>query len=187
MSLTPLDAKPALVLIDLQKGHRRGGMVSPIDEVIGRAAQLAAGFRRRQLPVVLVNVAGQAPGRTDTSPSGAPAFAPPPGYIDFVEELGAQADDHRITKQTWGAFHGTPLDDLLRGLGVTQVVLAGVATSLGVESTARSAYEHGYNVVLATDAMTDRDPDMHANSVSRIFPRLGETATTNEILDLLKD
>ena len=73
-----------------------------------------------------------------------------------------------------------PLDGLLRELGVTQVVISGIATSLGVESTARSAHEHGYHVVLATDAMTDRDPAAHANSVDRVFPRLGETATTIE-------
>jgi len=68
---------------------------------------------------------------------------------------------------------------------VTQVVLAGVATTSGVESTARSAYDYGYHVVLVIDAMTDTDPDAHANSVERIFPKLGETTTTAEILDML--
>jgi nicotinamidase-related amidase len=92
----------------------------------------------------------------------------------------------RVTKMTWGAFHETPLDASLRDLRVTQIVLAGIATSAGVESTARSAHEHGYNVVLATDAMTDRDPVAHSNSIERIFPRLGETATTSEILDMLE-
>jgi nicotinamidase-related amidase len=85
-----------------------------------------------------------------------------------------------------GAFHGTTLDAHLRDLGVTQVVVTGVATTVGVEGTARAAHEHGYHVVLATDAMTDRDADAHHNSVTRIFPRLGETATTAEILDMLE-
>jgi hypothetical protein len=84
-----------------------------------------------------------------------------------------------------GAFHDTSLDAYPQEHGVTQVVLAGIATSVGVESTARSAYEHGYHVVLATDAMTDRDPDAHQNSIERIFPKLGETASTAQILDLL--
>ncbi len=97
---------------------------------------------------------------------------------------GAQPDDHLVTKLRWGAFHDTSLDGHLQELGVTQVVLAGIATSIGVESTARSAHEHGYHVVLATDAMTDRDPAAHDNSVERIFPKLGETATAAEILDL---
>lgn len=68
---------------------------------------------------------------------------------------------------------------------MTQVVLAGIATSIGVESTARAAHEHGYNVVLVTDAMTDRDPDAHEHSIGKIFPRLGETATTSEVLTML--
>ena len=92
-----------------------------------------------------------------------------------------------MTKRTWGAFHGTTLDEQLRARGVTQVVVTGVSTSAGVESTARSAHEHGYHVVLATDAMTDTSGDAHANSVERIFPRLGETGTTDEILEVLDE
>lgn len=90
-----------------------------------------------------------------------------------------------MTKQRRSAFHDTGLDVHLRGLGVTQVVLTGISTTSGVESTARSAYDHGYYVVLSTDAMTDIDPDAHANSIERIFPKLGETATTAEILEML--
>ncbi len=71
--------------------------------------------------------------------------------------------------------------------GVTQVVLTGVATSIGVESTARSAYDLGYNVTLVVDAMTDRDADAHRHSVEKIFPRLGETAKTDDVLKLLKE
>ena len=71
--------------------------------------------------------------------------------------------------------------------GVTQVVLTGVATSAGVESTARSAYDLGYNVTLVVDAMTDRDADAHRHSVEKIFPRLGETATTDDVLKLLRE
>ncbi len=80
----------------------------------------------------------------------------------------------------------TGLDEILKALGITQVVIAGVATSIGVESTARQAYEHGYNVVLAVDAMTDLAMDTHLNSIGRIFPRLGETGTAQAILDLLE-
>ncbi len=68
---------------------------------------------------------------------------------------------------------------------MTQVVLCGIATSAGVESTARQAHELGYHVTLAVDAMTDRSPEAHANSVARIFPRLGETGTAAEIIALL--
>jgi nicotinamidase-related amidase len=183
MALTTLDSKPALVVIDLQKGILAFPAVHPVDEIVQRAASLAAAFRRHRLPVVLVNASGGAPERTDVS---RPVVTASPDWADLVEELDAQPDDHLITKQRWGAFHDTPLDARLRDLGVTQIVLAGVATSLGVESTARSAHEHGYHVVLATDAMTDREAAAHDNSIERIFPRLGETATTTEILEMLE-
>ena len=83
-----------------------------------------------------------------------------------------------MTKRTWGAFTNTGLREYLEKLGVTQAVIAGISTSAGVESTARFAHELGFNVSLAVDAMTDTSLDAHTNSVTRIFPRLGETGTT---------
>ena len=130
----------------------------------------------------VVLVTGGASGRTERSHSleGLPA-----DWADLVPELNAQASDLRVTKRTWGAFTNTDLEARLKALGVTQLVLAGVATSIGVESTARHAYELGFNVTLALDAMTDMSLEAHDNSVARIFPRLGETGSTREIVDLL--
>jgi nicotinamidase-related amidase len=104
----------------------------------------------------------------------------------LVPELGQRSDDHIVTKHRIGAFIGTDLDDYLRRRGVTQVVLTGIATSAGVESTARSAYDLGYNVVLVHDAMTDRDADVHRVFVEKIFPRIGETDTTDNTLKTLR-
>ncbi len=183
MALTTLDPRPALIVIDLQKGIVDAPTAHPAEEIVERSASLADAFRRRSLPVVLVNVTGGAPGRTDrTRPPGTISS---PDWADLVDELDVQPDDHLVTKQRRSAFHDTGLDAHLRGLGVTQVVLTGISTTSGVESTARSAYDHGYHVVLATDAMTDTDRDAHANSIERIFPKLGETTTTAEILDML--
>jgi nicotinamidase-related amidase len=183
MTLTTMDPRTALIVIDLQKGIVAAPTVHPIGEIVQRSATLAAAFRRHGLPVVLVNVTGGAPGRTENN---RPRPTPPPDWADLVAELDAQPTDHLVTKERWGAFHETSLDSYLREQGVTQVVLTGVATSIGVESSARSAYEHGYHVTLATDAMTDVDAEAHRNSVERIFPRLGETGTTAEILELLE-
>ena len=182
MPLTKLDAAAALVVIDLQKGIAGLATVHPIPEIIGRAARLARAFRKQGLPVVLVNVSGGAPGRTDAGKPKPPFAA---DWTELVPELGQQPGDHLVTKQRWGAFLGTALDDYLRRRGVTQVVLAGVATSAGVESTARSAYDLGYHVALVVDAMTDRDADAHRHSVEKIFPRLGETDTTDNVLKML--
>jgi nicotinamidase-related amidase len=174
-----LDPITALVVIDLQKGIVGMPTAHPMAEIIQRSAQLARAFRRRGLPVVLVNVSGRAPGRTD---AGNPQYSLPPDWTDLVPELDRHATDHLVTKQRWGAFLGTDLDDYLRQRGATQVVITGVATSAGVESTARSAYDLGYHVALVVDAMTDRDPDMHRHCVEKIFPRISETTTTEEVL-----
>jgi nicotinamidase-related amidase len=184
MPLKKLDSVAALIVIDLQKLITGIPTVHPTGEIIGRAAQLARAFRERGLPVVLVNVTGAPPGRTDAGPRN---FSFPPDWTEFVPELEQHPDDHTVSKQRWGAFIGTGLDDFLRQRGVTQVFLTGISTSAGVESTARSAYDYGYNVVLVVDAMTDRDADVHRHSVEKIFPRLGETATTDDVLKLVRD
>jgi nicotinamidase-related amidase len=182
MAITPLDANTALVIIDLQKGLASYPTVHPLDDVARRAKELAAAFRRHHLPVVLVNADGVAPGRTQSPTS---AKERPANWLEFMEALDRQPHDHVITKRTWGAFTNTGLERHLKDRGVTQIVLAGVATSIGVESTARQAHELGFHVALAVDAMTDLSLDAHDNSVTRIFPRLGENATTHEILELL--
>ena len=156
----------------------------PIGEIVGRTAQLARAFRERSLPVVLVNVSDVAPGRTDAAKFNLASF--PADWTELIPELQQQASDHIVTKKRVGAFIGTGLDDYLRQRGVTQVFLTGVATTAGVESTARSAYDHGYNVVLVSDAMTDRDVDTHRHSVEKIFPRIGETDTTENVLKFLR-
>lgn len=183
MTLTTLDPRTALVIIDLQKGLAGYPTVHPFAAIVANAAALAAGFRGRALPVVLVTAAGSAPGRTEQRRrTGALA----PDAHDLLPELGQQAQDIVVTKTTWGAFASTDLAARLKALEVTQIVLAGVATSIGVESTARFAHELGFNVTFAVDAMTDMNPDAHANSIARIFPRLGETGTTQDVLDLLE-
>ncbi|HEY1657391.1 MAG TPA: isochorismatase family protein [Candidatus Sulfotelmatobacter sp.] len=184
MPLTKLDAVPALIVIDLQKGIIALPTVHPIGEIISRVAQLARAFRERNLPVVLVNVRGVAPGRTEIE---RPNLSRPDDWSDLVAELEKHSGDYLVTKETWGAFLGTTMDDYLRRRGVTQVFLVGVSTSVGVESTARSAYDLGYNVVMVVDAMTDRNMDAHRHSVEKIFPRLSETATTEDVLKFLKD
>ncbi|MFG1706243.1 hydrolase [Nonomuraea sp. M3C6] len=189
MSVTTLDPTTALVVIDLQNGVLGiPGAPYGTSDVLARTVELAESFRAHDLPVVLVRVSfaadgsdnvpgrSQAPGRRGT---------PSDGWDLIADDLAGHPRDIVVTKRNWGAFYGTDLDLHLRRRGVTQIVLTGVATSIGVESTARAAHEHGYHLTLATDAMTDRDAEAHRHSVEKIFPRLGETGTTAEILDLL--
>jgi len=182
MALTSLDPNTALIIVDLQKGIVGSPFIHPIDGIVDRSRVLLDAFRERGLPVVLVNVAGVAPGRTER-PRHSESF--PAGWTDFIPELDQQPGDIVVTKRTWGAFASTDLEDRLKTLGVTQVVVTGVATGTGVEATARQAYEQGFNVTLALDAMTDVRPEAHDYSIKNVFPKLGETGTAQDIIDLL--
>jgi nicotinamidase-related amidase len=188
MKSIALDPQSALVLIDLQKGITRLPTIHPTAAVLANAARLAASFRESRLPVVLVRVAYSADEADRLRlrvASARPLMPLPPDYSELENELNQQADDILITKRQWGAFFGTDLDLQLRRRRVTGIVLAGIATSMGVESTARQAFEHGYNVTVAVDAVTDLNADAHARSLDWIFPMLGELGTTDEIISLL--
>jgi nicotinamidase-related amidase len=181
MPVSQLDPVAALVVIDLQKGVLAIPTEPSTSLVLDRSARLANAFRAKNLPVVLVNVQGRAPGRT----SNPMTFNPPPDWHELAPELGSTASDIRVTKYNVGAFHGTGLDMQLRRRGVTQIFLTGVATSSGVEATARAGYDHGYNIVSVIDAMSDRDPVAHTHAVDVQLKKIGETAITDEILALL--
>jgi len=177
----------ALVLIDLQKGIVGRPQLAPHSgaDVVANAAKLAARFRAAKAPVVLVNVAFSPDfGDTVKVPVDEQFQMPPmpPDWTDLVPELGAVPGDIRITKKQWGAFYGTELDLQLRRRGVRTIVLGGIATHIGVESTARAAHEHGYAQILVEDAMTSMGAEPHASSVKFIFPRLGLVRSTEEVL-----
>jgi nicotinamidase-related amidase len=182
MPVTTIDPNTALIVVDLQKGIAGLAPADVMASVVGNSRKLADAFRGKGLPVVLVKVAGGAPGRTEQP---RPAGDRPADWAELLPELGQTPEDITVTKRTWGAFASTDLEQRLRALGVTQIVVAGVATSIGVESTARQAYEAGFNVTFATDAMTDLQSEAHEASIAYIFPRMGERGTTDEIIALL--
>jgi nicotinamidase-related amidase len=133
--------------------------------VIDYSCKLIEAFRKQKLPVVLVNVAGTAPGRTE-GPRRQREF--PADFSELIPELHQQPDDILITKRTWGAFANTDLEAQLKANGVTQVVLTGVATGMGVEATARQAYEAGFNVTIALDAVTDVRAEAHEYGLKHV-------------------
>lgn len=182
MPVSRIDNRSALIVVDLQKGLLGHPTVHPIADVVERASTLARAFRDHGLPVVLVNVAGISPGRAEQSFDFGEL---PADFLDLASDLDQQPGDHVVTKHGWGAFTATGLAETLREASITQVVIAGIATSIGVESTARQAHELGFNVTLACDAMTDLNLEAHENSVGRIFPRLGELGSTQDVIDRL--
>ena len=184
MPLTVLDPRTALIVIDLQKGTIHEHFIHPIGEILEQTRTLLQIFRAKSLPVVLVNVAGRAPGRTEQGSRKTGMFAEESTAL--LPELDPQPSDIFVTKRSWGAFATTDLDHQLRARGITQVVVAGVVTSGGVEATARQAYEQGFNVTLALDAMTDLREAAHEYSIGNVFPRVGETGSSQEIISLLE-
>ena len=185
--ITTLDKKTALVLIDLQKGIvKAGGEPNSVELIVANAVLLVEAFRKADLPIVFVTVnqygAAWTKARTDNN---APQVAPPEGFAEIIPEIKTRPGDIFITKHTWGAFFETELHKALQQRGVTNIVLGGIATSIGVEGTARQASELGYNISFVADASTDRLAAAHLHSVHTIFPRIAETGTTKDIIDLL--
>ena len=179
-------ASTALILIDRQKGIvARQFAPYSFEAVLAKGKELARRFRVAKAPVVLVNVAFT-PDLSDAlkAPVERPMQAPPGGFPEDWSELAdglAEASDLKVTKRQWGAFYGTDLELQLRRRGVTTVVIGGIATNMGVESTARAAHEHGYAVVLAEDAATSLSAKMHAFAFEHVFPHLGRVTKADEI------
>ncbi|MGC9992230.1 MAG: isochorismatase family protein [Candidatus Cybelea sp.] len=186
MPITTLDEKTALVVIDMQKGILAMPTIQPAAGVLANVVQLVDAFREKQRPVVLVHV-GWGPDRADAlasrNQSGRSVPNPPPDFFEYAGELRADGSrDILIHKRQWGAFYGTDLDLQLRRRRITNIVLCGISTSIGVESTARDAWERAYNLTFVSDAMTDSDADAHDRALRIIFPRIGEIGTTRDVL-----
>jgi nicotinamidase-related amidase len=182
-----LDPKSAaLVLIDLQKGIV-GAPLEPRSgpNVVASAKKLAEEFRAAGTPVFPVRVAfspdfADAPRQKVDAPMQPPPGGLPPEWSELADGVAAPGDII-VTKRQWGAFHGTELELQLRRRGVTTLVLAGIATNFGVESTARQAWELGFELVIVEDACASRAADLHEFAVSRIFPRLGRVTACADI------
>jgi nicotinamidase-related amidase len=181
--------KTALVVIDLQKGiaSRQTAPYTP-EIVIKNAAALADAFRKNNMPVFLVRVTPSPDGKDALRPiadARMPLQTPPPDWAEIVPEMGPKQGDFLITKHQWGAFYGTELDLEFRRRGITTMVLCGIATNFGVESTARFAYEYGYQQIFAEDAMSALSAEEHTFAITKIFPRIGLVRKTIEILACL--
>ena len=195
--ITAFEPKTALVLIDLQNGITAFPTAHPAADVIALGALLLDAFHAAGLPAVIVNVdpfSGDLgsfrvqeraiPADEATRMATREAMAQK-GFFDIVPQLKTTASDIFITKKDWSAFRNTTLDAQLKALGVTGLVFAGIATSIGVEGSARAAHDLGYQLAFASDAMTDMHLSAHENSLTKIFPRLGELDTTENIIRFL--
>jgi nicotinamidase-related amidase len=188
---TPLIDKShaALVVIDLQHGIvGRQTEPYPAAVVVENAAAIADAFRKNQMPVFLVRVTPSPDGKDALRPiCDAPMQMPnpPANWAEIVPEMGPKPGDFVITKHQWGAFYGTDLDLQFRRRGITTMVLCGITTNIGCESTARFAFEFGYNQIFVEDAMSALAAEEHQATVTKIFPRIGLVRKTKDILENL--
>jgi nicotinamidase-related amidase len=177
--------KTALVLIDLQKGIAGLPGGQPI---VDKAVRLVQLFRQKGgfiafVKVEFVDGKDSLKPALDQPPANAAATgARPADWAQLVPELGVAAGDYVVTKRQWGAYFGTDLDLQLRRRGIDTIVLGGIATNIGVESTAREAFQLGYNQIFITDAMMAMSQAEHDASVNYIFPRIGKLRTTDQWL-----
>ena len=182
--------RTALVLIDLQQGILpfAGGPHSAAT-VLANATKLATRFRALSAPVVLVRVGWSADfgdalrQPVDHAPPSPPKL--PDNWWEIPAELDQQPADILITKRQWNAFYGTELDLQLRRRGIGQVVLGGIATNFGVESTARDAWQNDYSVIIAEDACSSMGADLHAFAIEKTLPRISMIRSSTEILAAL--
>ncbi len=182
--------RTAIVAVDLQIGVV-GLETRPhsANRVIDNCVALLRAGRRVGARAVLVHVGASADGADWPRPvSDAPARrgAMPADFSTLIPEVEQQPGDLVVFKRQWGAFYGTDLDLQLRRRGLDTLVMCGIATEFGVESTARDAYERGYRQVLVSDAMSGLSDQSHSNAIERIFPRIGQVRTTEQVLSALE-
>ena len=182
-------ATTALVAIDLQHGIVNLETVPhPSADVVAKAAKIAKALRSKGGFCVFVRVTNAADGAdalkpvTDIVPPPAP---PRPSYwAELVPKLGIKDDDVIVTKRQWGAFYGTDLELHLRRRGIRTIILLGISTNIGVESTARDAFERGFDQIFVEDACSALNADAHKASIG-LFGRIGRVRSTEQVLDAL--
>ncbi len=191
LTLQSLDPKTtALVIIDLQRGIvAMQTEPYPADIVISQTKNLKDAFQKADAQVMLVRVKGSLDGKDMLSPNADEPMVRsgemPKDWAEIIPELTPADNDLIITKRQWGAFYGTELDLELRRRNIKTIVLCGIATNYGVESTARDAYERGYDLIFAEDAMAARSKEDHAFAITRIFPCIGKIRKSTQIIKAL--
>ena len=182
-------ARTALVQIDLQNFNvNRELAPHPAERVVGNCVLLSGEMRDRGGMVIFVRVQLDElrlpPADNPMFKPGTPAAPPEASYM--AESAQVQAQDHVVTKRQWGAFYGTELDQLLRRRGIKTIIMSGIATNYGVESTARAAFDRGYELIFAEDAMSTANAEAHEFCCKNVFRTMGRVRSTRDLIDALQ-
>ncbi|MCI2956865.1 isochorismatase family protein [Agromyces atrinae] len=177
-----LEAPAALIVVDLQSATLASPFASPADDVVDVAAALVDAFHAHESVVVFAASTG--------TPRGQNAYGSEPrvflpDHRVLAPALDVRESDVIVERAALSAFAGTDLAETLHDDGVTTVVVVGVATSFGVESTVRSAYDLGFHVVVASDAVTDLRAESNTHALTAVFPAIARVASSGDIVEAL--
>lgn len=181
----------ALIIIDLQGGI----LAMPLqpysgEQIIANITKTATALKQAGGTVVAVTVAfaddlSDLPNQAVDQPMQVPAGGLPAEFSALAPEVVALGAQVHITKRNWSAFYGTELDLQLRRRGITTLILTGIATNYGVESTVRDAWQHHYQVLTLEDGCTSLSDEMHSFSITKVMPRISRITSTAQVLEVL--
>ncbi|MGJ0389222.1 isochorismatase family protein [Microbacterium sp. CGR1] len=177
-----LPSTTALVVVDVQAGTLPNARAVSAEDLVSHVGSLVEAFRDSDRLVAFVVSTGTAVGATEYGPGGR---VWPEGFAELAPGIANREGESVHPRAGWSAFAGTSLLEELTARQITDVVVAGLATTFGVESTARAAADLGLSVVVVSDAVSDPDPSGHERSLTRVFPALGRVRTTSEVLAAL--
>jgi nicotinamidase-related amidase len=159
--------------------------------VVDGAARLVAWARELDIPTVWVTVERRADyadagtSATDANQAGARRMprrlVAGTAGVDIVDGLQAAESDYRVTKPRVSAYYATALEVYLRRLGVKTLLVGGVYTHMGVESTVRSAYDHDYDTIVVSDACGAPSQTLHEHAIGRVFPLIAMVRSTADL------
>ncbi|HHZ9248419.1 TPA: cysteine hydrolase, partial [Enterococcus faecium] len=184
-------SKTAFVAIDMQKEIVNNGTLSPhtAASILTNNDLLVRTLKRTAALKVLVNVdISTFPYLSQQTDMGGMTASVPPEFTDLLLKDSLKDTDNMltITKYNPSAFFGTSLDLQLRRRGIETIILSGVATTNGVYATALDAFQHGYHIVLAEDACSDRDKESHQLFIKKIFPKTARVRSTKQIIEAIQ-
>ncbi|HEC2145084.1 TPA: isochorismatase family protein [Staphylococcus delphini] len=180
----------ALVLVDLQKGIAKMGETAPhpVSRVLENAGEMVKLFKENNGFIAFIRVNFH-DGKDVLKPN---AMRPLPGgepgadFAELADELGAEPHDYIVNKRGFSGFFGTDLDLQLRRRGIENIVIGGISTHMGVDTTARDAYQYAYNQYFISDMMSAPEASLHDFSIEHSFPLMGQVLTTAEMIAQLQ-
>ncbi|PCE27093.1 hypothetical protein BWP39_09925 [Paraburkholderia acidicola] len=184
MAITKIDAKSALIAVDMQKGILPMAAPADVERIVAKTIELANTFHELGLPVVWVRALGLPGGRVESRP---PVGEPQADFAELHNDLPFEEGDLDISKKGTNAFLSQKLHALLQERGITNVIVAGIALGVAVESTVRAGFDAGYSMTVATDATTDPMPGRAQAVLKFTLPMFSESGTTAEILTALRN